>query len=271
MTIENFLKNRKSTRDFKDKEIGFKELDSIRIILEHVEKELISGNIKFKLYENGKNLYNKLDGIAGYHGVMIESPHYIVIERKNNDPETIINTAYYTEKIITQVSDLDIDTCWISLANLDDKTKKNVFGEDTAIVEYVIGIGYGVASRAFDGKRPSTRKGIDELVFDKELGKSITLDVLEQKGLKDIFYYATFAPSNKNRQPWRFIIDGSTVKLLAEYDEWDEEILTDMGIIMYYFEYLARKQGRNSKWKLLDNKAFIKDDKKYSEVAEFKL
>lgn len=271
MNMENILKNRKSVRQFKNRKISNKLLEQILGMISDLNAGLISGNIKFRLYENGGHLYDKLSGKGGYHGVMIESPHYIVVERSNNERDTIINSAYYTEKLITKLVELEIDNCWVSLASVEDYIIQDAFGDKSETIDYVIAIGYGVRSKAFDGIKSSSRKAVEDLVFDKDLDKPYDIEELARRGLKDLFYYSTFAPSTKNRQPWKFIIDGSEVRLLAEYDEWEDSILTDIGIIMYYFKYLANKTGISEKWKFIESNVFIKDGKKYTEIAEFKL
>lgn len=271
MNMESILKNRKSVREFKNKKISNKLLEQILDIVSDLNAGLISGDLKFKLYENGGNLYDKLSGKGGYHGVMIESPHYIVVERANDERDTIINSAYYTEKLITKLVDLEIDNCWVSVGSVSDYVKEQTFGDKSKIVDYVIAIGYGVRSKAFDGIKSSTRKGVEELVFEKDLDNPYDIEDLARRGLKDLFYYSTFAPSTKNRQPWKFIIDENKVRILAEYDEWEDSILIDIGIIMYYFEYLANKTGISERWTFIDSNVFIKDGKKYTEIAEFKL
>lgn len=271
MNIETILRNRRSVREFKGKKISNDKLGQISDMINKLNSNLISGDLRYDLYENGKLLYEKLEDKGGYHGVMIESPHYIVIERANDKRDTVINSAYYAEQLITKLVDLGVDNCWISLGSVDEYLKRETFGEHAKIIEYVIGIGYGEEIGVYDGFKPRTRKGLEELVFDKNLDRPYDTVELEKRGLRDLFYYATHAPSDKNIQPWRFIIDENKVKLLAEYDEWNNSILIDIGIIMYYFEFLANKTGIVNKWEFISSNVFIKDGKKYTEIAEFKL
>lgn len=267
MTMNNFLRNRESIRYFRDKKIPFKEIGKIEIVLDYIETETEGLGLKFWLYENGENLYNKLDGHAGYGGVMIRSPHYIVIEREDNDELRMIQSAYYTEEMITKLQEIGIDTCWVSLNDVDKDLQKSVFGDDIKEIDHIIAIGYGEAGWAFDGRRESKRKPIEEIVFLDELGKEITHDYLVKRGLEDVFYYGSFAPSNKNLQPWRFVIKEEKLVLYATYDNWEDFILIDMGIIMYYFQYLIRSQGIECKWDVNIKDEFIKDGNKYREIG----
>lgn len=267
MTMQNFLKSRESTRDFREKDIPFKEQGKIEIILDYMRSTTEDLNFKYWLYENGENLYEKLNGHVGYGGVMIKSPQYLIIEREDNDNKTIIKNAYYTEELISKIQEIGIDTCWISVHHLDDRIKNEVFGSDSNIIDNIIAIGYGIPGWAFDGKKKAPRKPIDEVVFIEKIGNPARSEDLEKLNLDDVFYYATFAPSGKNLQPWRFVIEDTTIRLFASYDDWDDAILSDMGIIMYYFQHLLREQGIECKWNIE-----IKDEEtikgiKYKEIA----
>ena len=64
--------------------------------------------------------------------------------------------------------------------------------------------------------------------------------------------YARRAPSTLNRQPWRFLIDGSKIILTVrddeETNEYEEQI--DAGIAMLYFEGVIEQSLCQIQWKL---------------------
>lgn len=268
--MNNFLKSRRSVRDFKNKKVELSALESIAPILEELEKEEATASIKFKLYEYGDNIFEGLDGKAGYSGVMIQSPHYIALELKNTEDHTIIYGAYFVEKLITKLNEKGLDTCWISLNDVDKKTKTDIFGESKGEVNNLLAFGYPKRRNPFTAEPFSERIGVEELVFDGKIPVMSDIDKLESKGLMDLFYYVRFAPSTKNLQPWRFLLEDHSVKLLLQYEEGKEPLLIDAGIIMYYFETLANMQGIKSKWNFIDG--VHKEDKfNYKYIAEFHL
>ena len=65
MLMTNFLKKRKSVREFKNKKINPDILDEIKLYLDSLEKEDGTKAIRFKLYEYGEKLYKELRGIGG--------------------------------------------------------------------------------------------------------------------------------------------------------------------------------------------------------------
>lgn len=270
MNMNNFLKGRRSVRDFKNKKVELSVLESIVPSLEELEKEEVTASIKFKLYEYGDHIYEGLKGKAGYSGVMIQSPHYISLELKNTEDHTIIYGAYFMEKLITKLNEKGLDTCWISLTDVDSKTKNEIFGESKGQVNNLLAFGYPKRRNPFTAEPFSERIGVEELVFENKIPVMGDIDKLEAKGLMDLFYYVRFAPSTKNLQPWRFLLEDNTAKLLLQYQDGEQPLLLDAGIIMYYFEALANMQGIKSKWNFIDG--VHKEDKyNYKFIAEFHL
>lgn len=268
--MNNFLKSRRSVRDFKNKTVELPVLESIKPILEKLEKEEETGSLTFKLYEYGDHIYEGLKGKAGYSGVMIQSPHYIALELNNTEEHTVIYGAYFMEKLISKLNEKGLDTCWISLTEVDSITKNEIFGETKGQVNNLLAFGYPKRRNPFSAEPFSERIGVEELVLDGKIPAKADINKLEAKGLMDLFYYVRFAPSTKNFQPWRFLLEDHTVKLLLRYNEGEKPLLIDAGIIMYYFEALANMQGIKSKWSFIDG---VQEESgiNYKYIAEFRL
>lgn len=264
MVMTNFLQKRKSVRDFKNKEIARDSIEAIKNYIEEIEKE--TETVSFKFYENGSIIYNGLKGKAGYSGVMIEAPSYIALMKKDEEKESCLNTGYYLEKLNTQIVNLDLDSCWITLDNVDDETKKNLFGAEGTKVDYVVAFGYGVGKKLFTPETTSGRYTMNQIVFKDEIGNEISADELETTGLLDIFASVRFAPSHKNSQPWRFVMEDHNVVLYMEKSDEDSRSLVDMGVVMFYFEEMAKTIGRYGKWSVI-----LEDQDKYLKVAKFSM
>lgn len=271
MIMSNFLKTRKSVRDFKRKKISDEKLDEVRKILQEIVKEEdLKEKIEFRLYENGDYIYYNLQGVSGYAGVMIESPHYIAIDLKDEDEKTKIFEGYYSEKLVTELNQIGIETCWITVNDIDETVKKRTFGDFSNNISYILAIGHSKARNPFLQEPFSERLGLEDIIYDRTLGKHLDIDDLERRGLGDIFFYIRFAPSTKNLQPWRFIIEDDKVELYIKYIEGEELLLVDAGIIMYYFETLAQYLGIRNKWVLGDGDLEFKGGK-YRYIGEFHL
>jgi nitroreductase len=262
--------DRRSIRDYKNKKVNPDVLDKIRQILREIESQYAEGGFEFKLYENGDNIYNGLKGLAGYSGIMVKSPHYIAVDIKKKEDKTIIYSAYYMEELVTKLNELDLDTCWISVYDVDMKKRKEVFGESSNEINFILAFGYPKRNNPLLKKPYSARIGVEEMVFHKDIDNPASIEYLEQRGLADTFFYLRYAPSIKNRQPWRFIVTDDKVHLLVKYDDEQNPPLVDAGVAMYYFEALQELQGVKHKWSLLDG--FLHEgNANYRYIAEFQL
>lgn len=149
MLMKKFLEDRRSVREFDKKKVDQKIIDRIKHDIVFMEEEEGSSDIKFRLYEHGEFVYNNLKDKAGYAGVMIESPHYIALVRKDNEDLTIISGAYHIEKLITRLNAHGLGACWISVNEVDKNTKEETFGEVDGDIDFILAIGYEKGKRPF--------------------------------------------------------------------------------------------------------------------------
>lgn len=269
--MTNFLKNRRSVREFRNKPVSSDLLEEVRNYLGTLNNGKSGVNVNFSLYERGDLIYNKLKGIGGYSGVMIESPHYISLELLDNKEKSIIYGAYLMEQIISLLTNIGLGTCWVSIEDVDRDVKNTLFGGIRGDIKYLLAFGHGKRKNPFINESFSERIGVEELVFDEKIGNYASGEDLENRGLGDLFYYIRFAPSSLNRQPWRFLLEKDKVKLLLKYDNIEELNLMDAGVIMYYFEALRETIGIESKWELIEGLEVEEGKDKYKYIGEIKL
>lgn len=268
MNMADFLKSRKSTREFKKRNIKESELNEIKKLLNEINQEIGESAMSLSFYEYGRHVFDSLKGIGGYAGVMIDSPHYIAIDIKNHSPLALVESGYYMEKLITDINNLGLGSCWVSLNNIEKERKQAIFGEASSSVEYLLAIGYAKPKNPFAQEVFSERRGVEEIVFLDELCNLVSMDTLEERGLGDLLFYIRFAPSTKNLQPWRFVVHNDSIELFLEEIN-GEFYYTDAGIVMYYFEELAKNQGLNNKWEVAINPE-IRNNINYMYIGRYK-
>lgn len=266
MNYEDLIRNRKSTRDFKNDLVDDHKLESLIDWFKQSPRLVPDIELQAKLFINGQQVFEKLDGIAGYNGKMIQAPHYILIISENKEGY-IENTGFMGESMILKAVKEGIDTCWVNFSN--SKAVKDVLGIQTnKEITGIIAVGYGLdkkkilhtldtgdnyskADMQVIDDNTSFRYALEQIVFHKKWGESINYEQLEMRGLVDAFSYARLAPSVLNKQPWRFILDDSIVVLVIKEDDKvkqkDEKM--DAGIVMLYF-YLIISQVFDLKWVL---------------------
>ncbi len=264
MNYKKLIEERKSVREYKKNTIAKNIIDEILEFPEKVDK-LIPGIETELLVKDKAHVYLQLQEIAGYEGLMIEAPHYLIMLSTKKE-YYIENAGYLGEKVSLKALDLGINTCWITFAD-SDKVKKRLFIDSDKEIVAIIAFGYdanktrvvnidSVGDNYSKSKlkivenNVSTREKIEDIVYIKEWGNNADHEELKNRGLLEAFDYARLAPSTMNRQPWRFIIDGGNVVLAMRKDEnikeYDGKI--DTGISMLYFESLVDQTLFDVEW-----------------------
>lgn len=265
-TITNFLQNRKSVREFRDKKANAETIDRIKSAIEQIRNESSEKAVEFNFYEDGKSIAKELKGVGGYSGVMIESPHYIGLEFLNDDPKTMLYGAYYMEKLITLITEIELDTCWVTVKDVADSTLNRYNGK----VDFLLALGYPKIKIPFftEPETESERLSVTDIVYKDEVENPIEPEELQNMRLTDVFFNLRYAPSSYNTQPWRFLIKDHKVTLLYSHIGAESPRYVDIGIVMYYFEALANSKGIIGAWKLIDGE-IEGSEASYTKIAQF--
>lgn len=257
MLTTNFLQIRTSTRDFKDKDLEEEKIKSIYQYFAEIKAELGEDDLDFQINKNGKEVYEKLNGKAGYKGIMIKAPIYVGLDIKNKNDLALVKGAYGLEELITKLSKIDLASCWISVKDAKLEDLNQAFMNTSGNIKSILAIGESSKDEVKE-HRYDDRKGVNEFVFIDDLDHKASVEELSQRGLDDLFSYLRFAPSSYNSQPWRFVLIDNFVKLYIE-DYKDESNLIDAGIVMYYFDQLTKNLSK-AKWNIspkLDSSQYV--------------
>ena len=258
MDLKEFLEKRKSCRKYEEREISSQALEKVKNLLEAENEKALKHNVEYKLY--GSSIYDSLEGVGGYAGVMIKSPNYITMNYKVKDKESLIYGAYHLEEIVGELSQMGLGTCWITLFSIDDEIKAKTFGTQDKI-DFILAFGYPESKPTFELEEYSARHGIEDFVCFNDFDTPCTVEQLYSYGLDEIFYYIKNAPSAYNSQPWRFLIKGENIYLYIEDFQGDANY-TDSGIVMYYYVKMAELSSIDAVW-YLDNAPEVETNFKY--------
>ena len=264
MNYKKLIEETYSVRNYTEKEISEKIKNEI---IEYFKKcKKLNENIKTKIEILNSDIYEKLNGKAGYNGMMIKSPNYIIIssERENNYIE---NSGFIASDIILKATELGVNTCFITMS--DRKTVSEILKIDSNMeVTALISLGYkekenknisnntkvgGNYSKAeikIEDSSMSSRKELDELVFSEKFGNNASIDELLTLGLIEPLKTVLFAPSALNSQPWRFILNKGKIYIAVENNlntsEYDKKI--SLGALMNYFQSVFETDFFGLKW-----------------------
>lgn len=277
MDYKNLIMNSKSVRSFKEKEVEAKNFDEIKKYIE-TAKVLVPGiETEVKFY-NKNEVFDKLEGLAGYNGFLVDAPHYMFLlsEKKDNYIE---NAGYIAENARLKGVELNIDSCWITfedgkkiIDNIGIVTDKELVaivafgysdeGKKKVLKATKTGGNYSQSEMEKAVAEPaSDRKAIEEIVFVDKWSQPADIEDLENRALLDAFSYARLAPSALNKQPWRFIVDGGKIVLAVDKEVKDGyEGKIAAGVVMLYFGLIVDSTLMDSKW-VFDSEGYdVPDD-----------
>lgn len=281
MKYKEIISEIKSVRIYKKEEVDTSLLKELKQYFEQA-KRLVDDIEMEVIRKNRDEVFEQLKDSAGYNNRMIDAPHYLVFlsEEKNHYIE---NIGYMAQDIMLKAWSLGIASCWISFED-GEKVKKKISVESEKKLVALIALGYEEAHNKVlyenvSEYNPSKaevkivedntteRLGIRDLVFNKEWGEKVDPDELVNYGLLEGFFYGILAPSYRNRQPWRFIVDNGTVVLALKKDiyvtEYEEKI--DTAVIMLYFKAIIESTLYDITWK------FGKPENDYGVPEDYKI
>ena len=294
VNFRKFLTEVQSIRDYEGKSISEKSLNEIKTFLESINTSIAGKeSFSFRVYEKGIDVFDKLEGVGGYSGIMIKSPHYIGLLINDNRAKTEFLGAYYMQSIVKKLYDMDLGSCWIDIKDVSKEIKAEL-SNGNEDVNYLLAFGninkkalkeksrtlkvqsggsyktnpYGAKATVTD--TDTSRLSLSEIAFLYEWGKEISYDDLQMRGLEDLFLYIRNAPSYKNKQPSRFIIKDGEAQL-AVINPHNRQNIIDAGIMMYTFEGMTKELGIPSSWHCTYGDKETFSEKEYAILAEISL
>ena len=250
--ISEIIKMRRSVRTFNKKKLTDEDLAQIKELIREV-KNPYNIPVEFRLLDPKEHgLKSKvLKGETLYLGAKIKRiPHF---------EEAF---GYSFEAVVLFAQSLGVGTVWMaSTMNRDAFEKAMELGDDE-IMPCVSPLGY-----------PDDKMSVVETVMRKTMGADKRLEAGETTFANEYgnpyagsgdalpdhaLEMARFAPSAKNKQPWRMIISGNEVHFYEKKDPgFDREEAgdvqkIDIGIAMYHFANVMERGSRAVTLKIQD-------------------
>ena len=140
MNYRALIQNRKSVREFTGKQVFFGELDKIREYYVNSVRRLLP-EIGTELLLFGTDARAALEGAAGYNQFLVGAPQYLVLLSERH-PLAHLNAGYMMEDLILKLTDMDLDSCWLTFTDSDD-IKKALSINSRLDVAAIAAFGYG--------------------------------------------------------------------------------------------------------------------------------
>lgn len=279
MDYKKLIIEGKSCRSYKSTPVSEESFKELKKFLDSRKKLVEDISVEIKTFSS--DIIGKLQGIAGYHGNVVEAPNYMILLSEKKD-YYIENAGYIGECLILKARDLGLGTCWITFKSSEEIKKALDISSDKEVVAIIaigyestskgskksavkVGDNYSKAKMHTDSPTPY-RLGVEEIVYVDTWGNNATIDLLEERYLIDAFSISRLAPSTLNQQPWRFIIDGGKIILAIKQDDFasDYERGIDTGIALLYFSIVIDTTLFDLHWTLgeVENTYNVPDDYK---------
>ena len=287
MNYSAMIENRKSVRAFTDKRVANGLLEQIKDYYQHSCKSLV--DLETELFIIGDESKKALEGAAGYNQFLVGAPQYLVLLSEKN-ALALENAGYMMEDLILKLTDLDLDSCWLTFA--DSAAVKAALGIESELdVVAIAAFGYGAKTTKrlhlnilsmsnvdISAKRRyfEPKKGIHDLVFLNKWGNTHKLE--DHIGFFDdmlweAFYAVTKAPSYLNRQAYGFILQDGIVSLVSAPDAYTTEIdgKLSLGIVLLHFTAVAEQWSGKLNWNFGKDAAQLELPEGYQLIASCKL
>ena len=266
MNYSALIQSRKSTREFTEQEVSCRDLTTLRDYYQQSARRLIP-EIKTELYFFGRGTAAALEGAAGYNQFLVGSPQYLVL-LSEKDPLAHINAGYLMQDLLLKLSDMDLDSCWLTFADSEDI--KGVLGIASHMdVVAVAAVGYGKKAvrrlrlnlRSMSNvdivakhRYMEPKRRVEDMAFLDNWGNTEGLDKylgFFDDMLWEAIYAASLAPSYLNRQAYGFLLKDGEISLVERPDRYNVDIDRDLslGIALLHFSAVAENWAGRLNWR----------------------
>ena len=266
MNYRALIENRKSVRQFKNRKVTPGHEIKIREYYAHSVKRLLP-EIRTELRIFGTDARAALEGAAGYNRFLVGAPQYLVLLSEKH-PMAHLNAGYIMEDLILKLTDMGLDTCWLTFA--DSADVKAALSIDSALdVAAIAAFGYGVKTTkrlrlnmrsmsdvdiVAQHRYVEPKRSVYDMAFIDIWGNTYKLDDhigFFDEMLWESLYAVSLAPSYLNRQAYGFVIHPGGISLVSRSDAYNVPIdkALSLGIALHHFTSVAENWSGKLIWR----------------------
>ena len=263
MDYKERIEKRHSIREYRKKEISQAQIDELEAYFSTSHRLMPDIQVEMKIFT--QNSAKRLEGLVGYHGYAFNAPAYILLLSEVTD-FYLENAGFIGEDLILKLVDMKLDNCWLTVEDSNAIKTSLRFSTDKEVAA-VIAFGYGKAEhllQRLDIKTPSnvkhtTRSGHvapkisqADLVYDTTWDKKVRWDYVDPN-FDEAMYAASLAPSFLNRQPYKYVLNGSRLVItgIMEKGTTTQDSKLDVGATIFNFYITYSSLVPNcSKWNM---------------------
>ena len=284
MNYSALIQNRKSTREFTQQEISYRDLETIRHYCQHSIRHLIP-EIQTEVYFFGRGTGPALEGAAGYNQFLVGAPQYLVLLSERH-PQSHINAGYMMQDLLLKLTDMELDSCWLTFA--DSEEIKGVLGISSHMeVAAIAAFGYGKKTvrrlrlniRSMSNvdlvakhRYMEPKRSVEDMAFLDTWGNTDGLDKylgFFDDMLWEAIYAASLAPSYLNRQAYGFLLKDGEISLVERPDRYNVKTDGDLslGVALLHFTAVAENWAGKLNWRFGEDAARLELPAGYRVIA----
>ena len=288
MNYSALIQNRKSVREFTDKQVFFGDLDNIREYYNRQVHRLIP-EIKTELRFFGTDSRELLEGAAGYHNFLVGAPQYMVL-LSQPQPLAHRNAGYIMEDMVLKLVDMELDSCWVTFTDSDQiKAALEIRSELEVVAIVAFGYGKKTTRRLRLNVRSMSnvdvvakhrymepKRSVWGMTYLNTWGNDRNLDSyigFFDDMLWESLYAASLAPSYLNRQAYGFLLQDGNVTLVSRPDAYNTVLDGELslGIVLLHFSAVAENWLGKLAWRFGPDAAEVALPEGHQVVASCRL
>lgn len=257
MSVFEAIRGRHSTRRYADRFVPGDVLESLLSFADRAP-HLTDRPPRVGLISGRERVARLLARYAGVYGLVEGAPHLLVGLIPEDSDLARLDLGYVLEQVVLEATRRGLATCWMTGSYHPDRVAQEVALEPGEVVAATVALGYpreDPAARFHDTAirrlvAAHRRRPLEELVFAERWGEPWAPEGADPK-VREVLEMARLAPSAKNLQPWRFVLEGGvgedfpTLHLLLT-----DRAPIDGGIVMAHVALAAAAVGWAGRWRV---------------------
>lgn len=261
MNIKDIIRARKSVRTFdENRSLTASDVEAIENAIKEANSPFGGKyTIEFKKFNlkgpQSPSTYGTISGASWY-----------LLMGIHDDETSALSAGFAMEQVVLKATGLDLGTCWMALTF---KGKDFMHDSDMPAdqpLRIISPVGFPakkkriIESLTRFSLGSANRKPMDDLFSEGSFGQPVS----KENPLYEPLEMMRLAPSAKNTQPWRALVQGDSVWFY--YVDKSEASLLDLGIGLCHFYLTLKASGGDGTWSKAEDAPERKD---YIPVMKF--
>lgn len=264
------IKKRTSVRTYNKQGLNHSQIDGINQAISSLGKGPMGSGIRVELVNRNQVLKNHKVKLGTYG--FIRGAHYFLCGCTVKKKRAEIDYGYVFEKLLLDLTSLDMGTCWLGGTFNRSKWGTLVSLRQDEFIPAISPVGIPSHSKALTERlirqaaKANRRKPWSELFMTDKYG--IPLSKNDAGKFEPVLEMVRLAPSASNKQPWRLLKAREKFHLILcrtpGYGIKSVDLqMIDMGIAMFHFEAVARENKLSGSWKVDREKPLLPKECEY--------